>query len=729
MELPLTGSLNLSSFTLPPMMSSSIRSSLESLGRNLWWSWYPEVGEIFRLLSPESWRSSDHNPVTFLRAIDDATLEERVDQLHLRYRIFHAHRRLLRGLASKDTWASLNAGPLKVQPVAYFSAEFGLHESLPIYSGGLGVLAGDHLKSASDLGVPMVGVGLLYNQGYFRQHLDAESWQHEAYADQDVEALPLSPAYDASGSPLLVKVETRHGPIHAKVWLIEVGRVRLYLMDTQVDANTAEDQQLTSRLYGGDVRTRIRQELLLGVGGVRVLEKVDLHPGVFHMNEGHSAFAALALVQQRMQREGLSFSQAKSEVAARCVFTTHTPVPAGHDRFDAQLVEEHLGPLREELGLSEHALLGLGRVEEGDADEPFCMTVLALKMALRGNGVSALHGKVSRRMWNPLLGKSEGGVTHIGHITNGVHIPTWLSPQMRSLYDRHFRRDWRRALYDADVWQDVATIPDADLWEVHQLLKLRLIQFVRRRVTAQNARRGEATPNVGEVLDENALLIGFARRFATYKRADLFLSDVERLTELVDSADRPVQFVFAGKAHPRDEGGKALLQRISRLCSQDGYRGKVVFVEDYDINVGRHLVQGVDVWLNNPRRPLEASGTSGQKVVLNGGLNFSILDGWWAEAYDGRNGFAIGRTEAHQDIAVQDQRDADALYSVLEQDILPLFYARDSDSIPREWIGRVKHAIASLAWKFSAHRMVIDYTNHCYLPAAGAVSCDMRPSS
>jgi starch phosphorylase len=702
---------------------------LGALARNLWWTWNPEVAALFRELDPARWRQLGHNPITLLAEFTPERLEQRVGDLAVGGRVHYAYRRLQEYLHSEETWGATQGGVLRVRPVAYFSAEFGLHESLPIYSGGLGVLAGDHLKSASDLGIPLVAVGLFYSQGYFRQRLDAGGMQQEESLTADVRQLPLEPAVGPDGRPACVSIATRCGSIAARVWRVQVGRVTLLLLDSDVEGNAPEDRELTAHLYGGDNRTRVRQELLLGVGGVRALRALGIDPGVIHLNEGHSAFAPLELIRERMEAEGMGFAEALKAVAARVVFTTHTPVAAGHDRFPADLVEEHLGPLRDVLGLSPGAFLGLGRVDPGNGSETFCMTVLALKLSRRANAVSALHGRVSRAMWVSLWpGRSEEEVP-IGHITNGVHARSWLAPAMHDLYHRHLGPGWKRRSGEPEVWAGIAGVNDGELWEAHSVLKGRLIDFVRRRLTSQRQRRGEpaaAVEAARRVLDPEALTIGFGRRFATYKRANLLLRTLERLAGLINDPRRPVQLLFAGKAHPRDEPGKQLLREIARLDADPRFAGRVLFVEDYDIDVGRHLVQGVDVWLNTPRRPLEASGTSGMKVVLNGGLNLSVLDGWWAEAYDGGNGFAVGRGESHVSAEVQDGRDAEDLFGVLEREVVPLYYDRDHDGLPRAWIARMKRAIRTLGWRFNSDRMVMDYVRRCYLPAAGGLSCEMK---
>ncbi len=701
---------------------------LWSLARNLRWSWDADTTSIFRDLDPTRWHALNHNPIALLSEMPLTTIERRASELVLHSRINFAFRRQREYLDADRTWGATHAGVLRPRPVAYFSAEFGLHESLPIYSGGLGVLAGDHIKSASDLDIPLIGIGLFYGQGYFRQSLDRHGWQQEEYLHTDINQTPMELAIGANGEPVTVELHTRSGMLRARVWRVKVGRCDLLLLDSNVEGNAPEDRELTSRLYGGDGRVRIRQELLLGVGGFRALQAMGITPGVLHLNEGHSGFAVLEAIRSRMAEEGIGFEQAAPKVAREVVFTTHTPVPAGHDRFHSGLVEEHLGPLREGLGLSHDHLMSLGRENPSNHGEEFCMTVLGLKLSRRANAVSALHGEVSRAMWTGLFpGRREDAVP-IGHITNGVHVPTWLAPQMARLYDRHLGTEWQANSGLASIWEGIESVDDAELWETHLSLKLQLIEFVRHRAMAQAQKRGEsadAVRRLAKVFSPDALTIGFARRFATYKRANLVLNDLEQFASMANDPKRPVQFVFSGKAHPRDEPGKRVLQQIAELMRDSRFADKIVFVEDYDINVGRHLVQGVDVWLNNPRRPLEASGTSGQKVVLNGGLNLSVLDGWWAEAYDGLNGFAIGKGRTHSNVHVHDRNDGEALYQTLAEEVIPLYYQRDRDGLPRGWIKRMKRTIRTLGWRFNADRMVMDYTLKCYVPAAGGTSSDM----
>ncbi|MCY4123583.1 MAG: alpha-glucan family phosphorylase, partial [Acidobacteria bacterium] len=685
-----------------------LQRRLWALARNMWWSWDASAMSLFRDLDPARWDELGRNPVALLSEMPLVDLDERIGDLALAHRINHTFRRLQEYRDRPATWADAHAGVLRRQPVAYFSAEFGIHESLPIYSGGLGVLAGDHIKSASDLGVPLVGVGLFYGQGYFRQRLDASGWQQEEYAEVDISKLPLEPAVGPDGEAIALEIETRDRPLRARVWQAAIGRRTLLLLDSDVEGNTPEDRALTARLYGGDVRVRIRQELLLGIGGLKALHALDIVPGVFHLNEGHSAFAVLEAIRRCMEREGVDFDAAVGQVARRTVFTTHTPVPAGHDRFPTDLVDEHLAPLRDALGISHERLMSLGRVNPDDAGEEFCMTVLGLRVSRRANAVSSLHGHVTRHMWTGLWGDRSEEDVPIGHITNGIHVPSWLAPQMQQLYDRHLPSELSREDALPEISAGIENVSDGALWETHVALKIRLLDYVRRQVLRDAARRGEPAvvlEQLSHALSQDALTIGFARRVATYKRASLFLQDPDRLASLVNDPQRPIQFVIAGKAHPRDEPAKGVLRQIHELSRDSRFLGKLVFLEDYDISLGRQLVQGVDVWLNNPRRPQEASGTSGQKVLLNGGLNLSILDGWWAEAYDGTNGFAIGIGEAHTSPDAHDRRDAEELLRVLAEEVVPLYYDRDPDGVPRAWTTRMKRAIHTLGWRFNADRM------------------------
>jgi starch phosphorylase len=697
---------------------------LRELAQNLWWSWQPDIRAIFRALDPLTWRLVYHNPVALLQRLAPEEVSRRVQDLEIQTRIDQAHRRLKQYLQGSDSWGAVHAGPILAFPVAYFSAEFGLHQSLPIYSGGLGVLAGDHLKSMSDLGVPVVGVGLLYHQGYVHQLIDETGWQQDLYEPIGSAELPVDRVLGADGQQVRFAVELPGRDIFLRIWSVWAGRSRLLLLDARDDANTPEDQELTARLYGGDQETRIQQEILLGVGGYRALGKVGIKPSVLHLNEGHSAFALLERAREIVERQGLDSTEAIREVAATSVFTTHTPVEAGHDRFRTDLAGRHLEALARGLGMPLDQVLALGAEHPGDPNSSFSPTVLALNLTRRRNGVSALHGRVSRKMWHHLYPGQPEEAVPIGHITNGVHVRTWLASDMHQLYSQYLGPRWLESLTRPELWIKAQRIPDAEIWEVHQVLKARLINFVRRRLADRRERLG--MPALGrEPLDPEVLTLGFARRFATYKRADILFHDLERLDRLINHPERPVQIVFAGKAHPRDTGGKALAQRVANMERDERFAGKIVFVENYSMHVGRELVQGVDVWLNTPRRPLEASGTSGEKCILNGGLNCSILDGWWAEAYDGANGFAVGTGEIHANPDIQDERDGAALFDVLEREVVPLYYDRDETGLPKGWIHRVKRAIRTLSWRYNADRMVMDYVRQCYLPAAGGDSCRM----
>jgi len=683
-----------------------VESRLREIAFNLWWTWHPNVIELFRAIDPIGWRETNHNPIAMLERIPADELARRVAAQSLENRINYHYRRLLEYLGSDQTWCSEQAGALRHSPIAYFSAEFGLHESLPLYSGGLGVLAGDHLKSASDLGLPVVGIGLFYANGYFRQRLDAAGWQQEDYGTTDLNTLPLCRVARPGTSPVTVELNVGSERLEAGVWMARVGRALLLLLDSNVPSNPPHLQQLTARLYGGDETTRIRQEILLGIGGLRALRALGIRPAVLHLNEGHSAFAILERVRERVEEDGLPFEEALRETALRTAFTTHTPVEAGHDRFGQELVERELGWLRDRLHIDSGRLMALGRAWPQDSHEPFCMTVLALKASRYRNAVSALHGHVARRMWVHVWPNRDEESIPIGHITNGVHVRSWLAPSMNRIYDRKLGADWPAHQSEPATWRKLEAVDNGELWETHNVLRRNLVDFVRRRVT-------------GSAFDPHALTIGFARRFATYKRSTLILSEPDRLARLLTSVTRPVQIVMAGKAHPRDDAGKRLIQEIVTLSRDPRLGGRLAFVEDYDMNIARHLLQGVDVWVNTPIRPLEACGTSGQKVVLNGGLNFSVLDGWWAEAYDAANGFAIGDAMTHTDPAVQWRRDAASFFDTLENVVAPLFYDHDAMGLPHRWIARVKQSIMTLAPRYNADRMVGDYVRQMYLPAAG----------
>jgi starch phosphorylase len=713
------------------MADEHLIRQLEEISENLWWCWQPDVWQLFRELDRDLWRATSHNPVEFLAEIPDETLLDRARSRALASRIQNAHRRLGEYLDETGPAANPHAGPMHAAPVAYFCAEFCMHESLPIYSGGLGVLAGDHIKTASDLAIPIVGVGLFYHHGYFRQWIDEEGWQQEARGEIDTSVKPIEKVVDPeTGEPLEIAVPDGGGgePIHAHAWRAKVGRNDLYLLDAKISSNSEDQKELSGQLYGGDNRMRIRQELLLGVGGIRLLEELDIQPGVYHLNEGHSAFATFERAARVMENEGVDFWEARRRVARQSVFTTHTPVPAGHDRFDIGLFEEKLGWLREQVGLSHRDFHGLGRVDVDDPDEPFCMTVLALKMSDHRNGVSHIHGRVSRDMWRGIWpGRAESEVP-IGHITNGIHVASFLAPEMETLYDRHLESGWRDRMHEPETWEPIGDVSDGEMWETRQIMKSKLLDFIDHRVEVQEAPSGDGEGEVrpGSGFEQDILTVGFARRFARYKRATLILENLEWFKSHINDEERPIQIVYAGKAHPSDDEAKKLIQEIVDLTTDPEFAGRVVFLADYDTHVARHMVQGVDVWLNNPRRPQEACGTSGQKCVFNGVLNCSILDGWWAEAYDGQNGFAIGEGREYANPEAQDAYDAQALYETFDEEVIPLYYQVDEEGIRRQWVDRMKWAMMSANWRFNAGRMLKDYLHEAYRPAAGATSTQMR---
>ncbi len=700
----------------------NFQQKLKELSRNLYWTWQPEMIDLFRDIDPVLWREVNHNPVEFLSRISSEELERKADDLALNARINHAFHHLKNYLQEDINWGRLNAAPLHAHPVAYFSAEFGIHESLPLYSGGLGVLAGDHLKSASDLGVPIVGVGLFYAQGYFNQKLTENGWQEENYFAADVNKLPMEKAGQDDGNPLEIRVDTLSSKITAHIWSANVGRNKLLLLDSDVASNSEQDRSLTSTLYGGDARTRIRQELLLGVGGLRALWKLGIEPGVLHLNEGHSAFAILEYARNLMEKEARSFDEIREKTAQKIVFTPHTPVESGHDRFEPQLIEETLEPMRHSLGLHPSKFLALGRLEPENNQEHFCMTVLGIKLSHYTNAVSSLHARTTQKMWEKLWPQTPQHQGFLNHITNGIHIASWLAVPLDSLYTRYLGQDWEKKLCVPDTWKGLEKMENDEFWEHLQAPKTQLIKFIHRRVCRKcgTARRGNLLMEHEKILlNPHTLTIGFSRRFSEYKRAFLILSDLERLDKIINNKEKPVQIIFSGKAHPANKQGKELLQQVIKVSKDPRFIGKIVFIEDYDINVARHLVQGVDLWLNTPRRPMEACGTSGQKIVLNGGLNLSTFDGWWPEAYDGRNGFGIGNGYENADPNKQDETDRKSLYETLENTVIPMFYDRNGEGTPDEWITYQKHAIRTLAWRFNASRMVKDYTRNAYLPAIG----------
>ena len=690
---------------------------LWDLAHNLWWTWSSKTIRTLQHIDPETWIACGRDPRRFLASLPNEQLQKLMEDGPLSARIGEVVQEY-QHYQQRATWFDQAHSGSALQ-VAYFSAEFGLSEGLRIYSGGLGILAGDHLKAASDLGLPLVGVGLLYREGYFRQALNADGWQMERYPVNDFYQMPIEPVCDQDGSPLMVQTPLADGTVHARIWKATVGSIALYLLDANVSENTPAERDITARLYGGDTAMRIRQEVLLGVGGLRALWRMGIHPSVCHMNEGHSAFLALERIRQLMHDDGLSFATAREASAVGNVFTTHTPVAAGNDWFHPDLVEAHLHPLREALGLSREEFLGLGRMDPNDPQSDFCMTVLALRLSGRANGVSQLHGHVSRQMWHGMWPRFDEGEVPIGSITNGVHLQSWTALEMAELFDRHLGADWRDAQQEPSTWSGIYDLPDRALWDTHQNRRQRLVDFARFHLRNQLERQGLSPARVDQhvhQLNPRALTIGFARRFATYKRGTLLFRDLERLATLFADEDRPLQILFAGKAHPQDAPGKELIRDIVHLARQEPFNGRVFFLQDYDMNVARYLVQGCDVWLNTPRRPMEASGTSGMKAALNGVLNVSVLDGWWEEACHMHSGWTIGLGEDYEDEHYQDEVESNALYDLLETEVIPLFYRRDDDDLPREWIARMKETIAELAPFFNTQRMVRQYAEHMYLP-------------
>jgi starch phosphorylase len=707
----------LKTFYVAPSLPENLKP-LRELAYNIYWCWHPDVIEVFRRLDRDLWETSQHNPVRMLGEVKQPLLNQLaadegfLAQLRRAWDAFQ-------GYLGESGYVQRASQEHDLR-VAYFSMEFGLTECLPIYSGGLGMLAGDHLKSASDLGLNLVAVGLLYQQGYFRQYLNADGWQQELNPENDFYRMPVTECHDAQGEPVLVSVEYPWGPVFARVWKVDVGRVPLYLLDTNIAENQrAEDRDLADRLYGGDDDMRVRQEIMLGIGGLRALDALGLRPKVCHMNEGHAAFLALERIRIWMVEHGMTFEEAREAVVPGHVFTTHTPVPAGNDRFSPEAMEKYFADYYPQLGLDAKSFLALGRENPEDTRESFCMTVLALKLATHSNGVSKLHGEVARDMWKRVWPDLPLSEVPVSHITNGVHARSWVSGDMAELFDRYMGPRWADNPMDRAVWERVALIPDEELWRTHERRRERLVTFARKRLQEQLERVG-ATPRelrvASEVLDPKALTIGFARRFATYKRATLLLRDLDRLARILNASQRPVQFIYAGKAHPRDNDGKEYIRQIIHTARQEPFRHRIVFIEDYDQVVARRLVQGVDLWLNTPLRPQEASGTSGMKAMLNGALNCSVPDGWWPEGYNGQNGWCIGRGEEYDDRAYQDEVESSALYDLLEREISPMFYDREGDGPPREWVARVKNSIRTLAPMFNTNRMVLDYTKNSYLP-------------
>ncbi len=710
--------MQITTFTVLPSVPGPLAPLLE-IAYNLWFSWNFEAARLFLKLDKKTWRDAQQNPVRMLCMLSPEKLEAAARDAEYLEELQAVHARLRHYLAERG-WYERKYHRFGPRTVAYFCLEYGLHESLPIYSGGLGVLAGDHLKSASDLAIPVVAVGLLYREGYFRQYLNAEGVQQESYPENDWYSMPVHRVKDADGKPVKLAIEMGPQLVHYLVWRVEVGRVQLYLLDSNLPENPPDFRRISDRLYVGDREVRLRQELLLSIGGLHALRALGIQPSVYHMNEGHSAFLSLERIRLLMLEKNLGFEEARLFTWSTSVFTTHTPVPAGNERFNPEVLRAYFAAYVEKLGLSWKEFLALGREDPGNDREEFCMTVLALKLSAFCNGVSKLHGQVSRSMWRRLYPELSESEVPIGSVTNGVHAKSWINPMIANLIYRYSSAPLDEDLHELHVWEHVVKVPVEEVWKAHLYKKNTLVRYVRDRLQQRlrgHGTSGDDVKRAGEVLNADHLIIGFARRFATYKRGSLFLKNLERLAKLLLDRDRPVQFIISGKAHPMDQAGKEVIKEIFLFASRPEFRGRVVFLEDYDMNVARHLVQGVDVWLNNPVRPEEASGTSGMKAAFNGVLNFSILDGWWNEAYQPEFGWAIGSGESYEDRQLQDQVESDILYRILEKDIIPLYYDRNKDGIPLAWVEKMRSAIRMVGQHFSSHRMLMEYVQHYYASA------------
>ena len=711
---------------LTPSELQDLVTGLHRLARNLWWSWDQDAQELFHDLSPRGWQNLYHNAVAILHELSAYELRIRLQNPTLAIRVQKILANFNHYLAAQETWAGQNATQLIGKPVAYFSAEFAFHETLPIAAGGLGALAGDHAKSASDLGLPFVGVSLFYREGYFQQAFNHENWQTEYYTQLNPRNLPLEPVLNERGEPLVCSVRLQGATVNFHAWRVNVGRVPVYLLDTNRPENEPHHRDLTLRVYGGDSTTRVLQEIVLGVGGVRLLRALGQKPSTFHMNEGHAAFLTLELIREKLAA-GLPHAEACVLTKQQCLFTTHTPVEAGHDRFTSDLMRYAASNFTESLKLDHEALMNLGRVRPNDLTEPFCMTVLALRFSRAANGVSELHGQISREMWCEYFGTTDPTKVPIGHVTNGIHLVGWMKGTVRRVWKQrhleHFpgrtEQDFVSDANTPEFWKkmaDPSVISDAEIWALRYELRRELVEFARRRLLLQGRTFSQGDfITFDSFLNPDALTIGFARRFATYKRAPLIFDRFEEVVQLARDTQRPIQFLFAGKAHPRDDHGKAFIQKVIHLSEFSELKGHLIFLENYDIHVARQMVSGCDIWLNNPRRPLEASGTSGMKTTAHGCLNLSIMDGWWREGYDGENGFAIGPDSHPDDVNEQDRVDSENLFKTLTTEVIPLFFQRDTDGLPRQWIARIRRAWSTLAAEYSTWRMVQEYTRKYYL--------------
>lgn len=707
------------SFSVLPVLPDSLKG-LETIAHNIFWSWNPEFVELFKRIDSDLWSACSHNPLKLLNSITQSRLDALAENQGFLSQLNRAVEKLQLYLNEQTWFQKVSSNPDDLV-IAYFSAEFGLHECLPLYSGGLGILAGDHLKSASDLGIPLVGVGLLYQKGYFRQYLSIDGWQQEAYIENNFYDMPIELIQKEDGKPLTISVEYPGRVVHAQIWRISVGRVKLYLLDTNIESNSPADRMITATLYGGDRELRIRQEIMLGIGGSKALTAMNIKPAVCHINEGHAAFMALERIRQLRNEANMTFDEAMEATKAGNIFTVHTPVRAGLDEFTVELMDKYFGHYFPKLGINRKQFLALGRILSDDEKESFKMPILALRLSSYKNGVSKLHGQVSREMWSGIWPNVPPDEVPIISITNGAHVQSWLSEEMITLYERYLGTKWADESADKPTWENIDQIPDEEFWRIRQQCKAHLISYARKRLKAQLQRRGTYHTELNwaqEVLDPEALTIGFARRFTSYKRGNLLLHDPQRLVKLLTNPDRPVQIIFAGKAHPKDAQGKEIIRQIIHFASQYHVRRRMVFLEDYDINMAKILVRGVDLWLNNPRRPMEASGTSGMKAAINGALNMSTLDGWWCEGYKPELGWAVGSDESYNDADYQDTVESQIIYNILENEVVPLFYTRSADNLPRAWLSRLKNSIKFITPQFSTHRMVSEYARRCYNPAA-----------
>jgi len=699
---------------------------LAEIANNLWWSWNTEFLRLFKMIDLDLWESIDKNPIKFLKLVN----QDKIEKSSKDKEFLEAYDKVVSNydgyINSKDTWFAKKHSKNKNDLIAYFSAEYGLDEILPIYSGGLGILSGDHLKASSDLGIPLVAVGLLYKNGYFNQRINAYGIQESEYHNIDLYNLPINPVKDDNGEDIIIEIPMEGRELYLKIWQISVGRVNLYLMDSDIEQNDEEFREITLRLYGGDKEMRIRQEIVLGIAGVVLLKTLGFNPTVYHMNEGHSAFLTLELIREIMAEKEVSFNIAKEIVTSQTVFTTHTPVPAGTDIFGLDLMDKYFPEYWNAFGITREMFLKLGMREQEELESGFNMAMLALRLSGKKNGVSKLHGAVSRELFADVWPEIAPNESPITYVTNGVHTCSWLAPDIKELYNEYLTPYWQENIQDNEVWKKIDTIPDERLWQEHLKRKEKLMKLVKDNVTARYRKSGYGYEQIAEItskLNPNALTIGFARRFATYKRATLIFKDIERLTQLLSDESRPVQIIFAGKAHPADEGGQDLIKQINEISMMPQFKGKIFLLENYNIGVARYLVSGVDVWLNNPRRPMEASGTSGEKAAINGIINFSVLDGWWAEGYTGSNGWAIGTNASYDSYEIQDTADSNSIYNILENKIIPAYYDKDEKGISKEWMKYMKNSIISTGGNYSTSRMLVDYTEKLYLPL-----CDMHNS-